>query len=85
MIYHSTQITVIKTPENILMQLFSCLYKLNHKKTNRFTSISKENTPGAIRTHNQQLRRLVLCPLSYGGKAGDYTIKKADQTGRIPL
>ena len=26
--------------------------------------------PGGIRTHNQRLRRPVLCPLSYGGKFG---------------
>ncbi len=26
-----------------------------------------KGAPGGIRTHNQQLRRLVLCPLSYGG------------------
>jgi hypothetical protein len=26
--------------------------------------------PGGIRTHNQRLRRPVLCPLSYGGNFG---------------
>ena len=34
---------------------------------------------GGIRTHNPQLRRLALCPLSYEGLVGDYTI------GRMPL
>ena len=30
-------------------------------------------TPGANRTRNKQFRRLVLCPLSYGGRVEYYT------------
>ena len=41
----------------------------------KFHSKLKQDTPGAIRTHNQQLRRLVLCPLSYGGKLAENIVQ----------
>ncbi len=34
------------------------------------------SAPGGIRTHNQQLRRLVLCPLSYRGRQSNCSPRK---------
>ncbi len=47
-----------------------------------FSGELKTNTPGAIRTHNQQLRRLVLCPLSYGGKSVNYNVNSKKLNNR---
>src|SRR5439155_26400494 len=39
----------------------------------------KDGAPGRIRTCNPLLRRQMLCPLSYGGSALDYILRRLNQ------
>ncbi len=47
--------------------------------------MSKSGAPGRIRTSDQELRRLLLCPLSYGGNPLTVPVSGAGEGNRTPV